>query len=335
MSKIQHYLELTSAGPSAPTVAPQKEVAGKSALDKLAQPRKACLNPLQKRARAKTITLVMVHRLMKVKHTPLHNSYARTLECGSVILQADKTLTSKYCNNRWCLVCNRIRTAKMLNGYEKPLQKLKQPYLVTLTLPNVTRGKLHTTVDLMLSELQRIRDTMRKRGRPAVGIRKLEITYNREADTYHPHLHMIIEGVAIAGEVRDEWLLRFPRASDRAQDIRKAKPGAYKELFKYFTKLVMSSNGRVYFEPIPMDVIFRSMKGRRVFQPMGITKEVNEDIEELHSKEFKELDPGNYNWYWQKDVFDWVDLESGELLTGYHPNEQLQKFIAQIRAGPP
>jgi len=279
--------------------------------------------------------MAITNQLLKVRNSPLHESYKRTLTCGSVILQADNVLTSKYCNNRWCLVCNRIRTAKMINGYAEPLSQLEKPYLVTLTVPNVTRVNLHNTIDLMLDELARMRDTMRKRKRPAIGIRKIEVTYNPVADTYHPHLHLIIDGVDRAGELHDLWLERFPNAKPVAQDIRKAKAGTEKELFKYFTKLITRVDGKSCFIPLAMDVIFRAMKGRRVFQPLGIRKDVDEDVDELYSKEFRGLDPGERNWFWDKGSYDWVCRQTGELLTGYEPGEVLHTFLDQIRAGPP
>jgi len=304
-------------------------------LDKLAQPRKSCSKTLAKRAQAKAITLSLVNQLLKVRNSPLHESYKRSITCGSVLVQTGKTITTKYCNNRWCLVCNRIRTAKLINGYEKPLKELKDPWFVTLTIPNMSRVKLTGAIDGMITELGRIRETMRKRKIITIGIRKIEVTYNQEKDNYHPHFHLIIEGEEVARQLHDLWLERYPAARAVGQDIREAKTGTEKELFKYFTKLISKSNGKACFLPVAMDVIFRAMAGRRVFQPMGIRKEVAEDVDEIQSVEYSDIDPGDKYWNWSNEANDWVDQLTGELLTGFTPSPVLQEFLDQIRAGPP
>ena len=50
-------------------------------------------------------------------NSPLWNSYWNTYRCVERLIQRGTEIPAEYyCNNRWCIVCNRIRTARMING---------------------------------------------------------------------------------------------------------------------------------------------------------------------------------------------------------------------------
>ena len=130
----------------------QKELNSTSSpLDKLAQLapyKKYTLETLARRAKAKFFTNAYTVRLAMLK-SPLQKSYNNTIfGCSALLYQTGKTITTHYCNNRWCVVCNRIRTAKMINGYKKPLSELKEKYFVTLTIPNVDKDILLSLIHI-------------------------------------------------------------------------------------------------------------------------------------------------------------------------------------------
>ena len=124
------------------------------ALDKLAQLRRkgsqkmpaVTLERLQKRAKAKWFTMSYINDLIDL-NSPLKKSYTNTIYCCQTLHQKEDRLVSKYCNNRWCLVCNRIRIGKAINGYMPELMKLEDPQFLTLTIPNVKRYQLRLAID--------------------------------------------------------------------------------------------------------------------------------------------------------------------------------------------
>jgi hypothetical protein len=65
----------------------------------------------------------------------------------------------------------------------------------------------------------------------------------------------------------------------------------------------------------------------RVFQPFGI-KKVSEDIDELVSQEIKDITENDTLWRWFES--DWVDNQTGELLTGYEIDEGIKSIIDNI-----
>lgn len=301
------------------------EVAGQNShqnpLDTLAQ-----LVPtrklLQKRARSKYITNSVSIKLAALGSV-LEQSYWNSYHCCGVLRQSGKSVVGKYCNNRWCLTCNRIRTAKLINGYAESLRELPDKRFVTLTIPNVSGESLKKTIEKMVESLVLIQKSFRKRKVKIVGIRKLECTYNPARNDFHPHFHLIVSGETISKLLIDEWLKRFPSATREAQNEKPADDNSAMELFKYFTKIVTKK--RFYISAL--DTIFTAMYGKRTFQPMGIKKIVSEDISELQKIVYEDLEERESLWTWVDEATDWIDFDTGETLTGYSPSEAVVQLI--------
>jgi len=225
------------------------------------------------------------------------------------------------------MVCNRIRTAKMINGYLGPIKALTDPYMVTLTVPNVPDGELSDTIDMMISVFGKIVNSWNTHNREnkVTGIRKIECTYNPNTDTFHPHFHVILQNKEIACTIVYKWLQAFPNAKNIAQDCRPADEKSLMELFKYFTKILTNKHD---FYASKMDVIFRAMRRRRVYQPFGNVHIISEDVDEYETQAYKDLANEDKIWKWLEH--DWVDEDTGECLSGYTPNQQFKDLIDKI-----
>src|SRR4030042_506500 len=185
-------------------------------LDTLAQPDpgddkkyRNNLQTLEKRAKAKYLTRALILELVDL-NSPLKKSYWNTYHCSDVLLQDGKKITAKYCNNRWCFVCTRIRTAKLINGYLPQFEKMVDPRYVTLTFPSVVGEDLGKAIDEMIRVFIQIKKALLKRGMKINGLRHLEVTYNEIKDTYHAHFHLIMEGFEVGEVLIQEWLNRYP-----------------------------------------------------------------------------------------------------------------------------
>lgn len=301
-------------------------------LDTLAQPLQnggsdvePTLKKLRKRARAKWRTVPLAVELAGLG-SELEQSYRNTVYCSHCLRQEGDRLEAHYCGNRWCLLCNRIRTARLINAYEPILKGWGDRWFVTLTVENCTGDRLPAVLDGMLRAWQSCRSRLnRTLDCRLVALRKTECTSRRE-DDYHPHFHAVVQGREAAEALVEAWLKFAPKWTGQrvelaGQDVRECDENGLKELFKYFTKL--SSDGR----RIPagrLDVIFRAMKGRRVFQPCGFTLPDEEDPEEL---EVAGVTPAvsqlgrEVTWTWDQEEADWIDEATGECLTGHEPPE--------------
>lgn len=264
----------------------------------------AILSPenLEKRARniyfSQGIKRALIHLC---PDSELINQYKDSLTCGTIIKKEDDRLTSRYCKNRFCNVCNRIRTGQLLNTYENDIQSLKNPYFGTLTLKNCTAEELPATVRKLVDFWSRFQDNLqkqikRKKQNPVKGFRKIEITQNAETGEFHPHIHFIVEGRKNALKALNNWLNEQKgEAMIYGQDIQKADSGSMKELFKYVTKLLprrkringilqsweqfFSDNQTTREFVQGLNEINISLKGVRTFQNFGFTKKAKIEAE--------------------------------------------------------
>lgn len=282
---------------------------------------------LQKRAKNKYFSQELARHLTTLS-SPLNKAYRRTLfDCGSLLIQEGQKLTGRYCNGRWCNTCNRIRTAKLMEGYRKPLETLLEPYFVTLTIPNVCGEDLKESIKTLLKTIQLITRS-RRRLTEFNGIRKIECTYNAIEDTYHPHLHLIIDGKDNAEWLVSEWLKRNPNANRVAQDYRKADSGSLMELFKYTTKIVTKTQKdgfKIYVRAL--DTIFQAMYKVRTFQSFGKIRMVSEDIEDIQS-ELYDI-PYYESLVWQWSGYDWQAMINGERLSNYRPSKRMIELTTE------
>jgi len=292
-------------------------------LDTLAQLRKSDYKndkqKLLRKARSKYFTTKLAIPLAELKNER-EKYYRNAFYCSHVITQNVTKFTARYCNTRICNVCNRIRTAKLINGYGKQIKELDS-YFVTLTVPNVTENELSNTLSIMLQKFRKIQDRLNN---SLKGIRKLEITYNAISNTYHPHFHIILDGNGNSNTLKTEWLKEFPLALPYCQDVTKANESSVIELFKYTTKVVTKVNGKMSIYVHAIDTIISALYKRRAIQPFGGVKMVTEDITELQSENYEGLPEYEaIEWVWENGATDWINKHA-ECLTGYEPSEAMK-----------
>lgn len=300
---------------------------------------------LQKRARRKYMSTGLALRLVDAhKQNPdsiLKKSYWNTYHCCNqlAVMESGK-VKSHYCKNRWCLVCNSIRTAQLIIKYRPYLNEWDKKVMVTLTRgPRCKGAELKAVIEEMQFIFNQIRKTFNqryKRGKSEkfVGLRKMECTYDPKTNTYHPHYHLILKSPVIAQEFMIIWLKKHPKANKKAQDIRAADDNSVIEVFKYFTKVITKTkNGERAIYADAMDVIFNAIRGKRTFQNFGFKvgkvdfteEEINEVIDEL-----AELAD------WDQDTGDWIVQDTGELFSGYSPGDNMRELVGKkivVRTG--
>lgn len=130
-----------------------------------------------------------------------------TQECGTMLsfgheTDISDTFTIKgrlqranFCRDKLCPMCNWRRSVKCFHQLSQVLDLIQDKYsfiFLTLTVVNPSGSDLRVTVDQMAHGWKNF--IKRKHFKEVVkGYSKtLEITYNKKADTYHPHYHVLI-----------------------------------------------------------------------------------------------------------------------------------------------
>ena len=72
-----------------------------------------------------------------------------------------------------------------------------------------------------------------------------------------------------------------------------------------------------------MDIIFNTVKGKRTFQPFGFkASDLQTEEEENNDNAFA---IGVRRWV--QELGDWVDEDTGEMLTGYIPGKEIKELV--------
>lgn len=214
-------------------------------------------------------------------------------------------------------------------------------------LATAKRKKIKAEVIELEAELQHFINVRKLRG-----IRKIECTYNANENTYHPHAHIVVANEVQAEELNSAWFKYLDREgltyNKAAQKSVKCNANISKELFKYFTKMMTPTNKVVkvkkkkdaksvwsqtekrqekLYHIQAMDIIFSAMVNKQVFTAFGIKKVENEDeIQSNIESTLTEMDA----WMYNKNLHDWVNYDTGEVMTEYAPSEWELKLKEKI-----
>mgnify|MGYP006895882131 FL=1 len=346
-----------SEGPAEALPRPDAAPGLKAALDKLEKPcsrpseaeQREGMETMKKRARAKYLTRGLREELEELD-SPI--PYERARGCCRVVQQEDGDLQCSYCRCRWCIVCNRIRMGTILNEY-LPILRLwedeKGTFFVTLTAPNVEAEALRSRVKEMKKRLRYCRRSIREtRGMDYRAVENWEVTFNGDTGTFHPHVHIAVRGKAQALALRGEWLKRWPKAHEAAQDVRKwdGSKGGMKELAKYATKMIAPGEDKDRPPAEALDVIFRALYRLNLINPTGFDKHEEQrraarhlededtdaeetarpELDEQKEDPFEDLERGvpafvrpEEDAVWMWEGHDWWNEQTGERLTGFDP----------------
>lgn len=239
----------------------------------------------------------------------------RVKECNTFLFMvADKTMEntklhrSNNCEHRFCPVCAWKKARKNALKISILMQYLKEEenkefLFLTLTAPNVKADELNDEIKHYNQSFQRL--MQRKEVKTAVKgyVRKLEVTYNKDRDDYHPHFHVIL---AVDKHYfnnkrryikRDRWLELWQKSTKNPLitqvDIRRVKHTDSKkevsEIAKYSAKDSDYLQDKTVF-----DTFYKTLTGKRLIVYSGLFKDANKLYENKKLEHYKEIDPTHY-----------------------------------------
>lgn len=127
---------------------------------------------------------------------------ARALEgCGEVlqfVKLEDRSLKlqkANFCKNRLCPMCAWRRSLKIFGQVSKIMDYLGDQYhylFLTLTIKNVYFEDLNRTIDEMMRGFKLLMQSKRIKKSVLGAFRGLEVTFNHDDGSFHPHFHIIL-----------------------------------------------------------------------------------------------------------------------------------------------
>lgn len=148
--------------------------------------------------------------------TDAHVSWRRRMafaECGSSWWVMQNTTddhkfkcTPDFCHDRFCAPCAQARAAVIRTNLANYVTDHPHRF-ITLTVRSLDES-LQVLLDRLLSSFRRLRRSALWRDRVLGGAAFIELTCNPGTGSWHPHLHLIVEGRYMAKcDLRQAWLV--------------------------------------------------------------------------------------------------------------------------------
>jgi hypothetical protein len=275
-------------------------------------------------------------------------SYWNTYHCSEKLEydSKEKKIKSHYCKNRLCIVCNRIRMSKNIKEYIPIVSSWDEIGFVTLSSVNCLEGQIRTQAQEYMKVIELIKKKYNRDKKVELknfgynpyeiqklvlahptdytlqAIVKIEVTYNNRIKTFHPHLHLLVNGYEQSDFIANEFIMRMKKrnmtVSSKGQDVRKADTETVVEMMKYFTKVLQKDKqGNLYLPPKQLDAILNELYKVPLIRCIGISRKEREFYKTKYEKvaEIK-VDLGNDDkvFTWVNGMFNWIDRDSGEIL---------------------
>lgn len=218
---------------------------------------------------------------------------------------------ANFCRERLCPMCAMQRTGQIFGQVSQVMNEIQRerpeltPIFLTLTLRNCKADQLSTTLDAVFQGWNRMFSGNSKLKRVVTGwFRALEITYNEQEDSYHPHIHAILlvpPGYFTTPKdymTNEKWVKSWRRAvrldydpSCRIQAIDAAadeRAGAVAEVAKYTVKDADYIKADEALTDKLVSIFNSALKGRRLYAFGGLMKEIAKRLK----LDFGKLEPG-------------------------------------------
>ena len=230
-------------------------------------------------------------------------------ECGNNLLfsineKNEKKIKSAYfCRLRTCPMCNWRKSLKMFGQTNKIANKILEQnsstrfLFVTFTVKNCPAEKLEETINHMNQGFKSLTDKSKKlaitnkfKNNMLGYIRAMEVTYNQEKDTYHPHIHCILavkaqyftHGYIKKGDWQYIWGECCKTEYEpivKVQTIKNSTAKAVAEVAKYPVKMDELANYQDEKKAINALIVFtKILKGRRLITFGGVFADIKKQL---------------------------------------------------------
>jgi len=142
---------------------------------------------------------------------------------------------TKSCNCRLCPHDQRKRSLRLAHRWEKHL--LGRDGLRYCVFSERNTADLSAGIASLYRAWARLRKSSLWKAAAHGAIVVLEVTYNREEETWHPHLNVLFAGLYIPFEALNQAWIAATKGNGQTSFIRAADAGTIRELIKYVTKL--------------------------------------------------------------------------------------------------
>ena len=237
----------------------------------------------------------------------------RIKDCASYLdFYADTTENYKklahgfFCHDRFCPVCSNLKTRR--DSYEllSCINVLKKDFnyqflMITLTVKNVSADQLKDEIKKIKKSFKKFRELQAFKKISRGYVCKLEVTYNKDVDSYHPHLHLIVAVNSSYFTSRDylsrEKILTMWRNSYQDQsitqvDIRKINTATIKDILEITS--YAAKNSDLFFSYDVFKTFYNSLRSVQILSFNGSFRDIRKKIRDKEINLFDYFDQTDF-----------------------------------------
>lgn len=260
------------------------------------------------------------------------NTAYRIKDCGTFLefitdtnLEKYKLVGANFCGNRFCPHCSYNNSRKLAVELSLIIDYLKEKdykfIFLTLTAPNVPGSKLNQELEEYSSAFKRLFERKEIKKITKGYIRKLEVTYNKERNDFHPHYHVLIAVNKSYFNNSNQYItqakwLEYWRQSKNDYDINQVDVRKFKENKKdtaifELSKYISKDNDNVYSDNVFVD-FYKALKGKRELSFNGEFRKARKLYKDGKLDHLKEKDTTKYVYkiysLWKNNNYNIEDL---------------------------
>lgn len=298
-----------------------------------------------------------LYKLSDIYDSPmLKKSAGRVWSCGDILEFGQSTsgkkilLHAQFCHDRFCALCQWRRMLKMSYQTTKTIQEafLERPtsrfIFLTLTVKNCKGTDLKKTVSALNQAVRKLLMYKQVKKNVIGWVKSIEVTVNRDDDTYHPHIHVLLQLASTyfknKGEymTHKDWQILWakalqvsyePMVSVEAVKSRNGKDSinaSVSEIAKYQTKATQYLSLDVDQDLKIIDTLRTQLRGNRMISYGGLLKDIHnklfkqedentEDLVTITGNEELDEDAGTIIAQWNSHFQNYVIAETGNSLS--------------------
>lgn len=250
----------------------------------------------------------------------LEKRYNRMFACGDVLtfktsVDSDGIVSDKmhlaramFCRDRLCPMCQWRRSMKTHYNVSRVLKVTGDKYrylFLTLTIPNCSGTALSVTLDKLFESWHRYINQKWWKSVVKGFFRTVEITFNHEKQTYHPHIHCLIvvekeyfrsDAYRKHKDWQEAWMLAngstkrlqvnikpvtYTSNGSALSDDQKRIQALYKALCEISKYQIKDTDIGTYFNQSTIGLVqtlASALHGRRLYQMGGVFKSIWKDL---------------------------------------------------------
>lgn len=280
--------------------------------------------------------------------SPNQSEYYHALRCCTMLNQSENAFlkpTTHRCGSRLCVICNNIRTAKLIEQFLPKVDISKKWGLLVLTrsntpLENADKDKLSEVIDDYYHKISVIKQRAKRKFKDFDTIITFEIQgegYKQRKENgsfywgpFNPHFN-VFGNIEVLNFIRDNWL-ELNRKDEYKIDEKNQKltildesyckskdktlPEMLKkslmEIIKYTTKGLTSFKNGQSVNVKGLDIIISSMKARRRVMASGVFFNKKVEVVEVSSIDALDLNKVSYNDLKIRDTGSLVSMKNSK-----------------------